>query len=197
LELMMAEVKPGTLTLSITQLTDKQVAHLKKLLWEMSAKPDGQDGCWLPHAYAMANGYKTVSWGSVKRLAHRASYALEHWEAPGDRLVCHTCDNRGCANPAHLFLDSAKGNSQDMVQKGRVGNKRHITRRLTADQVAVLKWRYQNGESALSLARELGISDRTLNSAFNGHSWNWVEPRAPEDFAQPASNDDAEAKAAS
>lgn len=59
--------------------------------------------------------------------AHR--YAFELWVGPIPQgmNVLHSCDNRGCCNPSHLFLGTQKDNIADMHAKGRgpVGYRRN------------------------------------------------------------------------
>ncbi len=51
--------------------------------------------------------------------AHRMSYEVFTGAIPIGMCVMHTCDNRGCFNPAHLQLGTLAQNNHDMIAKGR------------------------------------------------------------------------------
>jgi hypothetical protein len=83
----------------------------------------GPDDCWLWTA-SLAHGYGQFTfdsgsgWGCM--LAHRVAYFIEFGMDPEHRMVCHTCDNPPCQNPAHYFLGDWRSNAWDALAKGRL-----------------------------------------------------------------------------
>lgn len=54
---------------------------------------------------------------------HRLSYLVFKGSFEKDWFVCHSCDNRACFEPNHLWLGTPMQNHNDMIDKGR-GNKK-------------------------------------------------------------------------
>lgn len=68
------------------------------------------------------DGYAQFKMRSGKHiLAHRKAWELHNGDIPDGALILHTCDNRKCVNPEHLFIGSQKDNVDDMCRKGRHG----------------------------------------------------------------------------
>lgn len=83
------------------------------------SKVNKTDTCWLWTATKTHGGYGLVKANGRQGVVHRMAWELTNGPIPSGLLVCHRCDVRNCVRPDHLFLGTAKENTQDMLAKGR------------------------------------------------------------------------------
>lgn len=150
--------------------------------WSKVDKSGGESACWPWTASLDGRGYGQLSMGHDRMVrAHRLALELSGVEVSAAAVVCHTCDNRLCCNPAHLWLGTNEDNLQDMANKGRarnavrfgVENHKH---KLTPESVLAIRRRSGCGESRTALAREYGIAVQSVSRIARGLSWSWLSP---------------------
>lgn len=144
------------------------------LFWSRAGITTEND-CWNWTASKDAYGYGNMLWGDRVLKAHRISYMLVCGSVPDDLCVCHTCDNRACVNPNHLWLGTNADNVRDKQQKGRVGalkGEQHYNARLTQESVETIRNRYNNGGISYDkLAKEYGVSKSQIYNIVKGIKW--------------------------
>ena len=146
------------------------------------AKVRKSDGCW-DWAASLTKGYGQFWLDGKQVKAHRVAWFLEHGEwPPADKLVCHSCDNPKCVNPAHLFLGSALDNNRDMIKKARNRTaeptklshpgENNPSARLTWPLVEEIRAKHRTGQyTNYALAAEYGVCQQSINNVVNFRTW--------------------------
>ncbi len=161
-------------------------------VWSKIDRSAGPSACWPWLGSRDRDGYGFVSL-DITRRAHRVVFMLTGGE-PKTSMVLHSCDNPPCCNPAHLRSGTARDNSKDMVERGRATNgerngaytkparrprgSRNGLAKLTEEQVAVIKRRLINGDTAAVIARDFGVVNGTIWFIAKGRNWAHIQPEA-------------------
>jgi hypothetical protein len=88
------------------------------LFWSKVKKRRGPL-CWEWQAGCQRAGYGWVAFEGKTQLAHRVAYYLTFGKIPAKLCILHTCDNRRCVNPSHLWIGTRTDNNRDRMMKGR------------------------------------------------------------------------------
>jgi hypothetical protein len=106
-------------TLEGTGATCVEVGMIADRFWA-KVEIGEADQCWEWKTKFRSRGYGRFEFLGAVRAASRVAWALNARVFPPPHLlVCHTCDNRLCCNPSHLFLGTKSDNAWDSVRKGR------------------------------------------------------------------------------
>jgi len=129
--------------------------------------------CWLWTGSVHHSGRAIIAdERNRQRIAARVAWELSNGQIPHRLLVCHTCDNPRCVNPAHLFLGRDVDNVADRDRKGRqaVGTAKKNAK-LTEVEVRAIR---ASGKTDLAVARDFGVSPALVWLIRRRRAWKHV-----------------------
>lgn len=131
--------------------------------------------CWNWTGRISEFGYGQFFMEGKLEQAHRASYKIHKGSIPKGLCVCHTCDNRKCVNPKHLWIGTMNDNVQDMIKKGRMyerNGEKNPASKLSQIDVNTIRQLYKTGiYSHRSLANKFRVNKSTVGRIIRKQIW--------------------------
>ena len=144
--------------------------------------PEPNTGCWIWFG-AARHGYGHMWINKKSHLAHRVSWSVyTGQEIPHPSIkICHSCDNKWCVNPDHLWPGSQRDNVLDCWAKGRAGPRGLIGEEnsqasFTEEQIFAILDELSDGGRGMArvLAKRFGVAETTISAIKRGQNWSHV-----------------------
>lgn len=134
-------------------------------------------GCWIFNGTISREGYGRFRLGNKLMSAHRAAWILTHGSVPSNLLICHSCDNRRCVNPKHLFIGTAKDNVIDKITKHReyyLRGEQLPQTKLNSSDVLLIKSLLLNNIKQNVIAQYFNITQSVISRIKNNKTWRHI-----------------------
>lgn len=137
-----------------------------------------ENECWEWPIGKDQDGYGLIQFAKRQMRAHIVSYTIHHGPVPDHMLVLHDpllCNNASCVNPKHLRVGSNAENMRDRVAaKTHAAGERNGRSRLTEQAVRQIRAQHADGETMAALARDRGVSERTIFGIIYRQTWKHI-----------------------
>lgn len=132
-------------------------------------------GCW-EWKFRLSVGYGEMRCARYSVKAHRVSWILHNGEIPDGLLVCHSCNNKKCVNPNHLYLGTALQNRGDADEDGLTPKGSRMPRaKLTEESAWRIRQLNASGQvTYIQLAVMFGVSKSVVADVIKFRTWKHV-----------------------
>jgi hypothetical protein len=132
--------------------------------------------CWEFQGSLRENGYGQVSYKGRPQKAHRVAWELATGLSPPRGLdVRHSCDNRRCVLPGHLFIGTRIQNMQECSDRGRLARgETNGHCRLTEEDVVDIRTLFAFGARQQDLAQAFGITQSSISHMVARRTWKHI-----------------------
>jgi len=131
---------------------------------------DGYGGIYVAAHQAPGATYPKPSY------VHRVSWEMAFGPIPAGRHVLHSCDNRSCVKPDHLFLGDQAANMKDAASKGRLSGARPNRRKVSDEQIAEIFALRRRGLTLESIGERFGVSKCFVSMVVRGKRRTLMSP---------------------
>jgi hypothetical protein len=134
-------------------------------------------GCWTIPVRDNGNGYKYIHVRPSGNIAiHVVVCVAFHRPLRAGEMALHTCDNRGCCRPQHVFPGTQADNMHDMDAKGRrrtwhPTGELNPAAKLSRDQVVEIR---RSKLSGREVAKAFGVSQQLVSAIHCKQVWSKI-----------------------
>ena len=171
---------PDTVDSLVNATTDNSLSGYALSFW-LKVDIRGRTECWNWLASKKPAGYGQVQ-SPEKRVdySHRVAFNLIRGRIPPGMFICHSCDNRACVNPYHLFLGTQRDNVRDAMSKNRLVNppvhfgESNCRNTFSEQEIRKIRELYRNGMSQHAIARLFGRHQGSISNIVLNKTWKYI-----------------------
>ena len=123
------------------------------------------------------DGYPRVKHQQRMWRLNRLIFTFVHGEIPEGMVVGHSCNNKGCINPNHLYLTTPKQNSTDAARDGlyRTGRIKEELKKADEDWLLICRMYHDEGMSQQAIADVYGTYQSRISEIIRENASNFLE----------------------
>lgn len=142
--------------------------EVRARFWSKVAR-GAEHECWEWKASRTRHGYGNFGYRGHSFRANRIALLLTKGPIPADMHALHTCDNRACCNPNHLFAGTVQQNNaqRDAQLKCTKGEKHHTAKLKNEQVLEIMRAVGTHSE----IARRYGVYPTTIWKIREGKTW--------------------------
>lgn len=125
--------------------------------------------CWEWSGARMGTGYGEINIGGKIHKCNRIAFLIFNGYLHDCLSVIHTCDNKACVRPEHIYQGTHTMNMIDKMMKGKGG-----VSKLTPHQITCIRKLNSKYFNQVKLAKMFNIGQPHISMVVRRKVWEWL-----------------------